>query len=61
MNKQLKLLNIYSSKTRETEPFTFKEVLQLRNGIEIIKNQNHFFPCQMQFILKNPNQQVSLN
>ena len=61
MNKQLEPLNIYSSKTRETQPFTFKEVLQLRDGIKIIKNQDHFLSYKIQSILKNLNQQAPLN
>tara|TARA_Y100001960_G_scaffold122691_1_gene130898 strand:+ start:1036 stop:1221 length:186 start_codon:yes stop_codon:yes gene_type:complete len=61
MNKQSKLLNIYSAKTRETQSLTFKQFLQLRDGIEIIKNQNHFLFSKMQFLLKNLNQKVSLN
>ena len=52
MNKQIKLLNFYSSKTYETQPFTFKEVLQLRDGIQIIKNQNYFLSSKIQLILK---------
>ena len=61
MNKQSKLLNIYSTKTRETQSFTFNQFLQLRDGIEIIKNQNHFLSSKMQVLLKNLNQKVSLN
>ena len=61
MNKQSKLLNIYSTKTRETQSFTFNQFLQLRDGIEIIKNQNHFLSSKMQALLKNLDQKVSLN
>ena len=61
MNKQSKLLNTYSTKTRETQSFTFKQFLQLRDGIEIIKNQNHFLSSKMQVLLKNLNQKVPLN
>tara|TARA_B100000686_G_scaffold180648_1_gene187597 strand:- start:2735 stop:2920 length:186 start_codon:yes stop_codon:yes gene_type:complete len=61
MKKQSKLLNIYSTKTRETQSFTFKQFLQLRDGIEIIKNQNYFFSSKTQFLLKKLNQKVSLN
>ena len=60
MNKQLKLLNIYSSNIRETEPFTFNEVLQLRDGIKIIKNQNRFLSSKMQLILKKHNQYIDI-
>ena len=61
MNKPLKPLEVYSSKTRETQPFTFKQVLQLRDGIEITKSQNRFFSSQLHFILNNLNQKTSLN
>ena len=61
MNKPLKPLKIYSSKTRETQPFTFKQVLQLRDGIEITKSQNRFSSSQLHFILNNLNQKISLN
>ena len=61
MNKQAKLLNIFSTKTRETQSFTFKQFLQLRDGVEIIKNQNDFLSSKIQFSLKNLNQKVSLN
>ncbi len=61
MNKQSKILNIYSTKTRETQSFTFKQFLQLRDGVEVIKNQKHFFSSKVQFILKKLNQKTSLN
>ena len=61
MNKQSKLLNIYPTKIRETQSFTLNQFLQLRDGIEIIKKQNHFLSSKMQFLLKNLNQKVSLN
>lgn len=61
MKKQLKLLNIHPTKTREAQSFTFNQFLQLRDGIEIIKNQNHFFSSKIQILLKFPNQKISLN
>ena len=61
MSKKLKLLNIKIGKTRETEPFSFKEVLQLRDGIEIIKNPNNFFSSKLQLTLKNLNHKGYLN
>tara|TARA_B100000029_G_scaffold309766_1_gene302337 strand:+ start:80 stop:265 length:186 start_codon:yes stop_codon:yes gene_type:complete len=61
MNKQSKLVKIYSTKTRETQSFSFNQFLQLRDGIEIIKNQNHFLSSKMQFLLKNLNEKASLN
>ena len=61
MNKQLKLLNAYSSKVCETQPFTLKQVLQLRDGIETVKNQNIFFSPKVLCILKNLTQQTAVN
>ncbi len=62
MNRSPKLMLSFSSRFRKAQPLSLKEVLQLRDGLEIQRNQD-FEVCQLALpnILKNFNYPASLN
>jgi hypothetical protein len=63
MNKSPKLLNSFSYLAPKAEPLTLKEVLQLRDGMEISRRSNPPYPQTIILlpILQNINQLNSLN
>jgi hypothetical protein len=63
MNKSSKLLNSFSDRVAKAEPLTLKEVLQLRDGMEISRPSNSRVPTTITLlpILKNINHLNSLN
>jgi hypothetical protein len=63
MNKSSKLLNSFSNIEPKAEPLTLKEVLQLRDGMEISRPLNPTFPqaITLSSILQNINHFNSLN
>jgi hypothetical protein len=63
MNKSPKLLNSFSNIVPKAEPLTLKEVLQLRDGMEISRPSNPPFPQTITLlpILQNINHLNSLN
>ena len=63
MNKSPKLLNSFSHIVTKAEPLTLKEVLQLRDGMEISRPSNPQFPQTITLlrILQNINHLNSLN
>jgi len=63
MNKSPKLLNSFSHIVPKAEPLTLKEVLQLRDGMEISRPSNTPFPQTITLlpILQNINHLNSLN
>jgi hypothetical protein len=63
MNKSPKLLNSFSHIVPKAEPLTLKEVLQLRDGMEISRPSNPPFNQTITLlpILQNINQLNSLN
>ena len=62
MERSPKLILSFSSRLQKAQPLSLKEVLQLRDGIEIQRNQG-FEVCQLAFpnILKNFTYPASLN
>ena len=63
MNKSSKLLNSFSDRVAKAEPLTLKEVLQLRDGMEISRSLNPPAPQTITLlpILQNINHLNSLN
>jgi hypothetical protein len=63
MNKSPKLLSSFPHILPKAEPFTLKEVLQLRDGMEILRPSNPPVPQTITLlpILQNINQFNSLN
>lgn len=52
---------IYSAAGKMAQPLSLKEVLQLRDGIGIIKNQGSTYSPNFQLVLKNLIHKASLN
>jgi len=62
MDRSPKLMLSFSNRFRKAQPLSLKEVLQLRDGLEIEKNQN-FEVCNLTLpaIFKNFYHPTSLN
>jgi hypothetical protein len=62
MNRSPKSTLFFSNQLRKTQPLSLKEVLQLRDGLEIKRNENFkVFQIALPAILKNFNYPTSLN